>query len=304
MKKSLSILALLLLLSILTFSALPSAKALRHAPITVDGNPSDWTGMPPVADNTWLYDSLAGEWIWRDMVGDDTGWDGTYTYPNATFFTGGDADLTELRIAWNESYVFFLLTFDNITDNGWVTWSDGWLTEDQAETTAVAICIDTDRVNGSGMDVVDDGNDGISVDARLNSTDYWEYLIEICLGDVVLWRYDTLSGTVLEALRNFPCAANTTVYETVEFAVPISDDPYSGLPDPEGQVWMLNVFIGLQDFEHFREVGGPDDPDWYDNAIIPEFPLPFSFALIAAAIFTASFKLRKKLISIASIQMR
>ncbi len=311
MKKSLLILALLLLASMLTLSSISPAEAIRHAPITVDGDPADWTGTPGAA-NTWVYNDTAKEWIWTDEVSDDTGWNGNYTYPAATFFTGGDADLTELRVAWNESHVFFLLTFDNITDVGWVD-AVGWLSDPvQAETTAVAICIDIDRVNGSGMDLVDDGGDGISADVRLNSTDYWEYLIEICFGDLVLWYYD--GEFIGESFRNFPCAANTTVYETIEFVVPISADPFAGLPDPEGGWWMLYVFIGLQDNEHFREVnavasewnggGGsdsPDDPDYYDIAIIPEFPLTFSFALIAAVIFAAFFKLRKKPISIASI---
>jgi len=309
MKKSLSILALLLLLSILTFSALPSAKALRHAPITVDGNPSDWTGMPPVADNTWLYDSLAGEWIWRDTLGDDKG-NGSYTYPtayavvggvNRTAFSPGDFDLTELRIAWNETYVFFLLRFVNLTDNDWVADSPGWVSSPNiSETTAVAICIDTDRVDASGFDVVDTTTDmmgSVRADIALPSSCYWEYMLEICLGDVVLWRYDPIAG-VVEATRNFPgmfAAADTTVSKSIECAVKIDAAGLDGLPDPEGQTWALFAFVGSQDFEHFREVassevaaanpwaagggegnGGADDigydPDAFDCAFFADKP--------------------------------
>ncbi len=307
---------------------------------TIDGDPSDWFGIN-TAINTWNYSK--GEGIWNDAIGDDTG-NGGYTYPTNPAFTGGNADLTEFRVMWTPNYVYFLLTFDNITDNSWVGTTDGWLTEDQAETTAVAICIDIDHANGSGYDLVDDGTEGISTDVRLNSTDYWEYLIEICLEDVVLWHYGVVPVLPVEAYRNFPCAANTTVYETIEFAIPIDPSGVAGLPDPTNQTWAFYAFVGLQDSQHFSEVaatasesnpgGGADhkyDPDVFDCAFfatkaeqeaalndftdtnyaimpttahkeiemnkIPEFPLPFGFALIAIVVLAVSFKLRKKLYS-------
>jgi len=273
MRKTLSILALLLLVSILTFSALPSANALRHAPITVDGNPSDWTGTPPATDNTWKYDDAAGEWIWRDMVGDDKG-NGTYTYPtarivvggvNRTAFSSGDFDLTELRIAWNETYVFFLLTFVNLTDNDWVADLPGWVSSPIiAETTAVAICIDTDRADNSGFDIVDTTTDmlgSVRADIALPSSCYWEYMLEIALEDVVLWRYDAGTMAVVEATRNFPgmfAAADPTTYKTIEFAVKIDAAGIEGLPDPEGQTWALFAFVGSQDYQHFREIASAE----------------------------------------------
>jgi len=302
---------------------------------TIDGVPSDWLGIN-TAINTWNYSK--SEWIWRDEVGDDTGWNGNYTYPTHPAFTGGDADFTELRITWTPNYVYFLLTFDNITDNGWID-TAGWLSDPiQAETTAVAICIDTDRVYGSGYDIVDTQSDGLGsvrADIALPSSCYWEYMLEICLEDVVLWRYDPGIMAVVEATRNFPIAANTTVYETIEFAVPIdkAGGGAEGLSDPTNATWRLSIFVGLQDYAHFREVdafasewhggGGTDaenDPDYYDafpllpipieegpflvipayqdvemnRIFIPEFPLPFGFALIAIVVLAASFKLRKK----------
>jgi len=364
MRKILPILALLLLASSLMVSTLPLGEAKRSGSRTIDGNPSDWTGTPPATDNTWLYDSTAGEWIWRDTVGDDKG-NGTYTYPtayivswgiNRTAFSPGDFDLKEFRMAWNETTVFFLLSFVNITDNeGWgVGAGNEWITSPiEADTTAVAICIDTDRVNGSGYDVVDtqaDGLGSVRADILLPPSCYWEYMIEICLGDIVLWYYDGLFVT--EAYRNFPIAANNATYKTIEFAVPIDTTGVAGLPDPENETWALFAFVGSQDFEHFREVastevatanpwapGGGEgpydanaigpDPDAFDCAFfetkakqedalngftatdfavmppnpplgpsyreIPEFPLPFTFALIAAIILVASFKMRKKL---------
>ncbi len=266
-----SMLLLLPLILALTFSAFPIVRA--HT-ITVDGDPSDWIGIAPVTPNTGTCSEF--EYIWTDEVGDDTG-NGTYTYPTAAgMFTGGEADLVELRITRDSSYLYFLLTFDDITDNGWLD-TAGWLSDpDQAETTTVAICIDFDKVAGSGEALVDDGMDDISADILLPSEALWEYLIEIALDDVVLWLYDGFF--IIEAVRNFPCAADTVVYETIEFAVPISHDPYTGLPDYD-ETWRFFVFIGSQDLMHFREVnavtsewnggGGSDhpyDPDAYDCA--------------------------------------
>jgi len=322
MRKTLSILALLLLASSLTLSTFPTATetatfptatsgggwatatfptATAHAPITIDGDPSDWTGTPPATNNTWKYDTTAKEWIWTDEVGDDKG-NGTYTYPTANVsgtqkraFNPGDFDLKELRIAWNDTGVAFLMKFVNITDDDWVgkntQWPSSWLSDPiEAETTAIAICIDTDRVDGSGYDLVDDGADGISADIRLPSVAYWEYLIEIVLGDIVLWRYNPATMAPVEALRSLPsskiipCAAdNTSAHEAVEFMVPIDATGIAGLPDPTGETWRFSVFIGSQDTEHFREVvsvqgsidnpwqggGGADhefDPDAYDAA--------------------------------------
>lgn len=268
MRKTLSTSLLLLLASMLMLSSLSPAKALRHAAITVDGNPSDWTGTPGDT-NTWVYDGTAGEFIWTDEVGDDKG-NGSYTYPrayvnvsgvNRTAFSPGDFDLKELRVAWNESYVFFLLTFVNLTDNDWVATHDGWLSSPViAETTAVAICIDTDRTDGSGMAMVDTtetGNGSIRADILLPSSCLWEYIIEIALEDVVLWYYD--GAFIEEAYRNFPCAANVNVTETIELAIPISADPYAGLPDPENETWALFAFVGSQDFQHFREIASAEE---------------------------------------------
>jgi len=359
MRKTLSILALLLLVSSLMLSTLPLAKAQGdQAKWTIDGRDTEWVGIAPTTPNTWAISR--GEFIWVDEVGDDTG-NGTYTYPIANVsgtqkraFNPGDFDLKQLRIQWNDTGVAFLMKFVNITDDDWVgsntPWPSYWLSNPiEAETTAIAICIDTDRADGSGYDMVDDGADGISADIWLPSTAYWEYLIEIVLGDIVLWRYDTSTMAPVEATRNFPCAAdNTSAYESVEFMVPIdiAGGGINGLPDPTGQTWRFSVFIGSQDREFFREVwaspgtpewqggGGADhdfDPDAYDAAFfaskteqeiafngftdteyaivsaykdinmdpiyVPEFPLPLpiGFAIMAAVILAALFKMRKKL---------
>ena len=266
MRKTLSTSLLLLLASMLMLSSLSPAKAIRHAAITVDGDPSDWTGEPGDT-NTWVYDDTAGEWIWTDEVGDDKG-NGSYTYPVANVtgtekraFSPGDFDLKELRIAWDADNVYFLLTFVNLTENGWgddYGEENSWLSYPwAAETTAVAICIDTDRVPDSGVALVDNAPNGsIRTEILLPSSCLWEYTIEIVLLDVVLWYYD---GAIIdETVRNFPCAANVTVYKTIEFLIPIDPDGLAGLPDPEGKTWALFAFIGSQDNEHFREIASAE----------------------------------------------
>jgi len=271
--KIVSISLLLLLTSILTWCMLP---VVRGPPIIVDGNPTDWIGTAPINNNTGTISEY--EYIWVDEMEDDTG-NGTYTYPTVIqagtrVFTGGDADLKELRITRDADYVYFLLKFDNITDRGWVAGG-------QAETTAVAICIDTDRKYGSGFYWVEEEIGwGIWSNIELPPEAWWEYLIEIALQDVVLWYWNGTSYTTTEITRNFPLAVDTTVYETIEFAVPIGA---AGLPDPTGQTWRFSAFVGLQDYEHFREVwsteyaaidpwapgGGTDhwlDPNAFDAA--------------------------------------
>jgi len=345
-KKVLSFLALLLLASALTLSAFPIARA-EHPPIIIDGNPSDWIGTAPTTPNTWAISE--GEGIWVDEVGDDTG-NGSYTYPTNPVFTGGDADLTEFRIHWNTTHVMFLLKFVDITDIGWLGASSPYLTEIQAETTAVAICVDTNQVDCSGYWQVDDGRNGISAEINLTSTCWWEYLFEIAFGDVVLWCRPPDYKGVKEATRAIPTAVNVTLYETIEAAVPIDPTGVAGLPDPTGQTWRVFVFVGLQDYGAFREIasaevaaitewapGGGEgdysvggrgpDPDAFDAAFfstkaeqedafngftektrcvisvyediimnnVPEFPLPFGFALIAIVVLAVSFKMRKKL---------
>lgn len=342
-KKVLSFLALLLLASMLILSAFPIARA-EHPPIIIDGNPSDWIGIN-TATNTWNYSESEG--IWVDEVGDDTG-NGSYTYPTVPVFTGGDADLTEFRIHWNTTHVMFLLRFVDIKDAEWLWENPPYLTDIQAETTAIAICIDTDQKDGSGYWQVDDGRNGISTEINLTSTCWWEYLFEIILGDVVLWCRPPDYKGVKEVTRAIPTAVDVDVHEVIEAAVPI--DPDVGLPDPTDQTWRFFVFVGLQDYGAFREIasaevaavtewapGGGEgdysvggrgpDPDAFDAAFfstkaeqedafkgftettrcvisayediimnnVPEFPLPFGFALIAIVVLVVSFKMRKKL---------
>lgn len=219
-KNALPILILLLLALSLTLSTFPTVKA-QHASITIDGDPSDWTGTPG-GTNTWVYNDTAEEWIWNDEVGDDKG-NGTYTYPTGAAFTGAEADLTELRIAWNTTHVMFLLTFVDIVDNAWwpLDGADPYLTDIQAETTAVAICIDTDHVSESGYWEVEDATGDTQAEINLTSTGWWEYYFEIALDDVKLWRWNASLGEVELATNEIPTCVNVTLYEAIEAAVPI-----------------------------------------------------------------------------------
>ncbi|MCK4777207.1 MAG: hypothetical protein KAS39_02445, partial [Actinomycetia bacterium] len=70
----------------------------------IDGDPSDWLVAPPKYDNIAVINS--GEWVWRDREGDHR-MDGDFTDKNY--------DLTELRITSDSESIYFLATFDGVS---------------------------------------------------------------------------------------------------------------------------------------------------------------------------------------------
>jgi len=130
--------------------------ALAHT-VTVDGNPSDWTGTPPSEVNTYTVSDY--EWIWRDAGGDER-----------TDFANPDprVDLVEFRVTSDENYLYFLIRLNdtsgvNIGDDG---------------APFIAITIDTDQQPNSG-EVWFAGDS----DTQVNSNAAWEYQIVVNLAD-------------------------------------------------------------------------------------------------------------------------
>ncbi|NIN65169.1 MAG: hypothetical protein GTO63_10810, partial [Anaerolineae bacterium] len=106
--------------------------------ITVDGDPSDWTGVNN-NPNTGVVDAF--EYIWNDSVGDDTG-DGDYTYPySGDLNRTGLFDIQELRITADAQKLYILIKIVNLSN----TWSGS----DGFSTVAAILLIDT-TLDGSG----------------------------------------------------------------------------------------------------------------------------------------------------------
>jgi len=76
---------------------------------TIDGDPSDWTGIAPSSDNTSIYSAnTAGglnEWIWKDAAGDNR----TDTF--AGVVDGTKQDILEFRISSDATNLYILAKF-------------------------------------------------------------------------------------------------------------------------------------------------------------------------------------------------
>lgn len=150
---SLKLIVPLLILAVLLTAPFTS----KAHTITVDGDPSDWTGTPPTSDNTYTISS--GEWIWRDASGDER-----------TDFANPDprVDITEFRITSNSTHLFFLIKFDNLD----VVGQDG--------APGILITIDMDMITGSGETWF-----GYNSETQVaqNNDSNWEYQVAIDLAN-------------------------------------------------------------------------------------------------------------------------
>ncbi len=127
--------------------------------ITVDGNPTEWTGTPPTTDNSKYSAGTAGglnEWIWKDASGDER-----------TDFSNPDirVDITEVRITSDGTYLYFLIKMNDID----LATGDG--------APMVQISIDRNRTPGSGEEWL-----GGYADTKVHDNARWEYLITTMFG--------------------------------------------------------------------------------------------------------------------------
>jgi len=155
---SIKIASFIMLLAI-AVAVLTPYTALAHT-ITVDGNPSDWTGTPPSSVNTYTVSN--GEWIWRDAGGDER--------IDFTGFTSPDkrVDLVEFRVTSDDNYLYFLIKLNDV--------SSVYIGDDGAP--FIAITIDTDQQPNSG-EVWFTGES----ETKVNSNAAWEYQVVVNLAD-------------------------------------------------------------------------------------------------------------------------
>ena len=176
------------------------AVCFAMAQITIDGNPSEWTGTPPSNDNDWKYSAgTAGglnEWIWKDASGDERRDFGNPPY------SGPDTrvDIIEVRIASDANYLYFMVKMNDIDQ----ATGDG----------APMVQISIDRTAGSGQEWL-----GGYADTKVHNDARWEYLITTRFGsnnfDLRVWNTSWQATYTGEA-------AISAVHNAIEGKVPWS----------------------------------------------------------------------------------
>ena len=129
---------------------------IGQAQITVDGDPSEWTGTAPSTANTSVYSAgTAGspvgynEWIWTDANDDE----------RTDFGTDSRVNIVEVRVSGDNDNIYFLFKMEDIDlDNG-----DG--------APLVQISVDKD-MDGTGTDWLAENSD-----TKVPTDALWEHLI-------------------------------------------------------------------------------------------------------------------------------
>ncbi len=133
-KQVLLLVLIILLISVMNIPNTITTRSLRinlYATRTIDGDPSDWIGVPPSSDNSYTYSN--GEWIWKDAVNDIQD-----VYTSNLLSDVDKADITEIRITSNGTHLLLLIKFADLSALG----LDG--------EPAVFITIDEDHTTSSG----------------------------------------------------------------------------------------------------------------------------------------------------------
>ncbi len=229
------VLAVLLGLTVLVVIG-PSARAqVGSKTITVDGDPSDWTGVNGAPDTGVVS---AAEFVWNDTVNDDTG-DGNYVYPTSTDFNDGVFDIQEVRITADATNLYVLVKVVNLT-NPWGG-SDGF------STVAAVLLIDTTQ-DASGK-LTSRPNVNIAAGSG------WEYYVKI--GNTG-WQAE--NAKVFDEAGNWAPTVNkaSTSLEAIEASVPLAFIGKDGY-DIDGATWRFMVFLQSHAGENqdgFRDVNG------------------------------------------------
>jgi len=191
----------------------PSKVSVNHAPINIDGDPSDWKGTAG-ADNTYVIDQ--GEGIWKDVAFDDTA-NGSIIYPNCThteppifdsagaswskvdnkavalaytdkfggtsiepywYKHGGFCDLKEFRVTGgNDSapFLYLMFRFENMGNTEIACeWNKGPDRQQYYKFGKIFIQVYIDKVSGSGRrDAIYKGNFNFSDECA------WELVISV-----------------------------------------------------------------------------------------------------------------------------
>ena len=218
MKRFVAIVTLMaVLVSVAMIVQMPTARAqVGPKTITVDGDPSDWTGVPsPLADTAI---ENGGEYIWTDATVDDTG-AGAYTYPTNAVFVPGTFDLTEVRVTADADNLYFLIRIADLTNP--------WISDPGISLQKFGIFLDT-------------GTGGLTAAAPnlVTGTDF-EYSAIVAQAT---WQPE--NAKIFNAAGDWwpiGYAADST-NEAIEVSLPLQF-----IGDPSGQTWGIYLWIGGQD---------------------------------------------------------
>lgn len=255
----------IVLVSVAMIVQLPTARAqVGPKTITVDGDPSDWTGVVPAA-NTGAESN--GEFVWNDAAGDDTG-DGDYTYPTAPDLNvTGLFDLTEVRITADPNNLYVLIRVGDL--------NNPWGGEDGFSTVTGALLIDT-TLDTSGQTAA-------TPNVNVLAGSGWEYWVR--LGNP---GWHVTSKKVYDASGRWAPVQNEgdPALDAIEVSIPLTFIGKDGY-DIDGATWRFFFFLQSHDGARsngFREVvaakytgaGDPADGASYvfgggaDHAFDPE----------------------------------
>ncbi|MBN2361243.1 MAG: lamin tail domain-containing protein [Deltaproteobacteria bacterium] len=179
----------------------------RAYSITVDGNPADWTWAAlPTNNNTGHLvrdTSNRGEYVWKEVSGDDTDLAGGDT----------DSDITEFRITADSTNIYALVHMADIT------------TLTGAGSPIVQIAIDRNRT-ASGSYYFCDDNTPANADYRVSSSARWEWLVSVNLAEGYRTIYSGTYGCSTtgraQAATGTGVAVGSSGNNVVEIAIPWS----------------------------------------------------------------------------------
>ncbi len=241
-----------------------------------DKSIADWKGTPPDTDNTAVYSE--GEYIWRDTYDDDKG-NGKYTYPQEPIFEKC-ADLLEVRITFDRDNLYMLIKAERPKE-WWVPYRlIGIRTEQPGEGVSEVF-------TQGGREEVNSYN-GAYGEIKVSKELAPHFIIG--LSGTFKGRVWDKTGKLI-AKADGPDTGNDTPgfqiatvdWQTLQFSISWKT---LGIDPPEGQTWKFIVGMGIQDYDHLREVdaevsqwhgGGGEgsynedgpDPDLYDLAGAP-----------------------------------
>ncbi|MDD5066566.1 MAG: glucodextranase DOMON-like domain-containing protein [bacterium] len=225
--------------------------------MTMDQSPQDWTNVTGMTPNSTPNSAVVRDhqWIWQDARNDDHG-DGDYVYPTNQVFNpqaSDTADIEQVRICWDNNYVYFFLRTWNANTN--------W------DYTGVIITISTNKNTGSPYIIEGDHlNPDNGPCAELRSSAMKADYVLFLAGTWKAWLWDNVTHVKLGDANNGSADGNMDnlpfkdiYWNEFELAVPISV-----IGSPSNKSWKYMVGWGFHENEYFREVQGyPLITEWY-----------------------------------------